>query len=315
MRKILPCVLAAALLPATGFAAPDAKLPEPKVPVANPFASVHDLFDCTRDTGTLVSAHRGGAAPGYPENAIETAAHTLSQFPVLVEVDVRRTKDGVLVLMHDDTLDRTSTGTGPVEAQTWSALSQLYLEDNDGNLTTFRIPRLSTMAEWAHNRALVLAEVKDSDALPQMIREIRAAGAQANFMLLVNSLEDAKRVQELDPTISITFEMADAAALARAKEAGIDMKRVIAWTGIGKRDRAYWNDLRAQGLTVSYGTLWFIDGAVENLDLKGIYAELAQDGVALLATDRAVAAQAEIAQVRPIEAALRQCKAVGMEPK
>ncbi len=310
MRNLLPCALAAALLSTSASAQSLKTLPEPHLPVANPFKSVSDLLACTRGRGTLVSAHRGGAAPGYPENALETGAHTLSRFPALLEVDVRRSKDGVLLLMHDATLDRTSTGSGPVAAQDWSALSGLHLKDNDGQTTTFRIPRLSAMAEWARGRALVLAEVKISETLPDVIREIRTAGAQANFMLLVNNLDDAKRAQALDPDISITLEIPDAEALARAEAAGIDMRRVVIWTGVGKRNKPFWNALRAQGLTVSYGALWFIDGAIDYLDLKGIYAELAEDGVALLATDRAPAAQAEVARVRPIEPALRQCRAV-----
>lgn len=310
MRKFLSCTIVALCLSTSPLAASTASLPEPIAPIANPYTSVADLLACTRDRGTLVSAHRGGAAPGYPENALESAAHTLSSFPALIEVDVRRSKDGVLLLMHDATLDRTSSGSGPLEEQDWSALSRLQLKDNDGRTTSFHIPRFSALAQWARGRAPVLAEVKISDTLPEIIREIRAADAQANFMLLVNSLDDAKRVQALDPDLGITLEMLDAKALADAKAAGLDMRRVIAWTGVGKRDKAYWDDLRAQGMTVSYGALWFIDGAIEYLDLKGIYAGLAQDGVALLATDRAPAAQAEIAQVRPIEAALRQCGAI-----
>lgn len=310
MRKLLSCTIAPLCLSASAFAASTAPLPEPVAPIANPFASVAELLVCTRDHGTLVSAHRGGASPGYPENALESAAHTLSEFPALIEVDVRRSKDGVLLLMHDATLNRTSTGAGPVTAQDWATLSALKLKDNDGRTTDFHIPRFSALAEWARGRALVLAEVKESDTLPDMIREIRAAGAQRNFLLLVNSLDDARRVQALDPDLSITFEMRDAQAVADARTAGLDMRRVIVWTGVGKRDKAFWDDLRAKGMTVSYGALWFIDGAIDYLDLKGIYAGLAEDGVALLATDRASHAQAEISQVRSIEPALRQCRAI-----
>ena len=279
------------------------------MPIANPYPNVRDLLACTSRDGTLVSAHRGGAMAGYPENAIETGAHTLSQFPALLEVDVRRSRDGVLLLMHDSTLERTSTGSGPVDTQVWADLAKLRLKDNDGQETGFHIPRLIDMARWAKGRALVLAEVKISDSLPQIIREIREAGAQANFMLLVNSMEDAKRAQALDPDIAITFEVSTPAALEQAKAAGIDTGRLIAWTGIGKRDRQFWADLRARDMVVAYGTLWYVDGAIENLGLKGLYAELAQDGVGLLATDRATAAHSEISSVRPIEPALLRCRA------
>ncbi|MEM1410563.1 MAG: glycerophosphodiester phosphodiesterase family protein, partial [Pseudomonadota bacterium] len=89
-------------------------------------------LSCLEGRAVVVSAHRGGPAPGYPENAVETFVHTLSQVPALIETDVRETKDGVLVLMHDDTVDRTTTGTGAVASMTLQAIKDLYLVDNEG---------------------------------------------------------------------------------------------------------------------------------------------------------------------------------------
>lgn len=310
MAKRLVTLLLSTVLTATTPAQAQQTLPEPRVPITNPFPTVADLFACMRGKGTLVSAHRGGVGSGFPENAIETAARTLTSGPVLIETDIHRSRDGVLVLMHDDTLDRTSSGTGPIRNQDWSALQKLALKDDDGKPTAFHIPRLSDAIEWTRNRALLLAEVKESDTLPQVVAEIRQAHAQPHVMLLINSLDDAARLQNLDPTITMTLEVPDLAQLDRYAAAGIDLKHVIAWNGIGKRDRALWKTLHNRDMTLAYGTLWFVDGAIANLGLKGIYAELARDGVDLLATDRAIEANAEIALVRPIEAALRQCRAI-----
>jgi len=310
MRMPLALLLSAAALAAATPLAAQQALPEPRVPIANPLPTVADLFACLRGKGTFTSAHRGGVGPGYPENALETAAHTLARVPILFETDVHRSRDGVLVLMHDDTLDRTSTGTGRIRDQDWSALRQLQLKDDDGKVTPFHMPRLSDAIAWTNNRALMLAEIKESDTLDQIVGEIRQAHAQSHVMLLVNSLDDAVRVQKLDPTITMTLEVTDLAELDRYVAAGIDLKHVIAWNGIGKRDRALWKAIHDRGLTLAYGTLWYVDSTVENLGLKGIYAELATDGVDLLATDRPVEAEAEMAQVRPIEPALQQCKAV-----
>lgn len=309
MRKTLAALLAAPLFLGSAPLAAQT-LPEPRVPIANPYSTVADLFACLRGKGTLTSAHRGGVGPGYPENALETAAHTLGQAPILFEADIHRSRDGVLVLMHDDKLDRTSTGAGPIAAQDWASLQQFQLKDDDGKVTPFHIPRLSDAIIWTKGRALMLAEVKESDTLEQVVTEIQKARAQPHVMLLINSLDDAVRLQKLDPTITMTLEVASLEQLDRYVAAGIDLKHVIAWNGIGKRDRALWKAIRARGLTLAYGTLWYVDSTVENLGLKGIYAELATDGVDLLATDRPVQADAEIARVRPIEPALRQCKAV-----
>ncbi|MGX7835704.1 glycerophosphodiester phosphodiesterase family protein, partial [Campylobacter fetus subsp. venerealis] len=79
-----------------------------------------DFYSWTSDRIPMVSAHRGGPYPGFPENAIETFANVLEYTPAIIELDVAMTKDGVLVLMHDDKLDRTTTGKGSVSDATYS---------------------------------------------------------------------------------------------------------------------------------------------------------------------------------------------------
>src|SRR5690606_35917448 len=91
----------------------------------------------------LVSAHRGGPRPGLPENALATFEYALNFAPALLETDVRRTADGTLVLLHDETLDRTTTGAGPVAARTLADLRTLYLLDPEGTATPHRIPTLA----------------------------------------------------------------------------------------------------------------------------------------------------------------------------
>src|SRR5690606_19762435 len=102
----------------------------------------------------LVSAHRGGPAPGYPENALETFDYQLSKQPLIIECDVAMSKDSVLVLMHDAKLDRTTTGTGPLKQYTLSELQKLYLKDHTGTRTRYRIPELDAVLKWGKGRTL-----------------------------------------------------------------------------------------------------------------------------------------------------------------
>ncbi len=93
------------------------------------------FFDCLRESGqTVVAAHRGGPEPGFAENAIPTFENTLTQAPALLEIDIRETSDGALVLMHDDTLERTTTGAGAVREATLAELQALSLEDETGDV-------------------------------------------------------------------------------------------------------------------------------------------------------------------------------------
>lgn len=72
---------------------------------------LRDFFKYTGNGSIIVSGHRGGYEEGYSENCIEGLENVLKQMPAFFEIDPRLTKDSVIVLMHDATLDRTTTGT------------------------------------------------------------------------------------------------------------------------------------------------------------------------------------------------------------
>ena len=74
-------------------------------------------------------AHRG-ASEYAPENTLSSFFLGLLQGANGIETDVQRTKDGVLVLFHDDTLDRVSDGCGPLRDHTLAQLQQLRITGN-----------------------------------------------------------------------------------------------------------------------------------------------------------------------------------------
>ncbi|WP_428660356.1 glycerophosphodiester phosphodiesterase [Reyranella sp.] len=80
---------------------------------------------------TDIASHRGGALL-WPENSRIAFENTTKLAVEQVEFDVHPTRDGKLVVIHDDTLDRTTDGKGPVAAQDWAALSKLVLKGTGG---------------------------------------------------------------------------------------------------------------------------------------------------------------------------------------
>lgn len=80
---------------------------------------------------TEIASHRGGAQV-WPENS-PTAFRETARLPVeQVEFDVHPSRDGRLVVHHDATLDRTTTGTGPICDHDWADLAHLTLKGTDG---------------------------------------------------------------------------------------------------------------------------------------------------------------------------------------
>lgn len=75
-------------------------------------------------TRPLTIAHRGHSIE-YPENTLPAYQKAIELSIEMIECDVNITRDGVLVMMHDPTLDRTTNGTGRVNAATWDELQRL----------------------------------------------------------------------------------------------------------------------------------------------------------------------------------------------
>ncbi len=102
-------------------------------------------FYNSSSTNVLVVAHRGDWRHA-PENSIKGIENSIEMGVDIVEIDVRKTKDNQLVLMHDGTIDRTTNGKGKVSDFTLDELHQFYLKNNQGGkdaeLTDQKIPTL-----------------------------------------------------------------------------------------------------------------------------------------------------------------------------
>ena len=89
----------------------------------------------------MVVAHRGNWRDA-PENSVWAVKKAIEAGANMAEVDLKITKDSALVLMHDKTIDRTTTGKGKVSDFTLAELKTLYLRDGVGHPTQMRIPTL-----------------------------------------------------------------------------------------------------------------------------------------------------------------------------
>ena len=94
---------------------------------------VSNLEDSQNDQ-VIVVAHRGDWR-NAPENSLQAIENCIKMGVDMVEIDIRETKDGQLILMHDETIDRTTTGTGKVTDLTWDYLQTLLLRDGIGHET------------------------------------------------------------------------------------------------------------------------------------------------------------------------------------
>ncbi len=260
-------------------------------------ADLPAFFDCLRESSyALAAAHRGGPAPGFAENSIETFAHTLSQAPVFLEVDVARTRDGALVLMHDETVDRTTNGEGPLADLTLADLQALSLKDDNGEVLSAHPPTLRQALDWANGVTVLELDIKRDVAYEDVVREVRDAGAAGRVILITYSIHGARRIHELAPEIMLSASIAGDEDLDAMRAVGFDFSRLLAWTGTREPDSELNVALAQEGIEVVFGTL----GGAESWDRRFArssadqYAAFAEAGVQLFATDRPIEAARDL---------------------
>lgn len=123
------------------------------------FAQTHadTLMRQLKDRSTrkvIVVAHRGDWR-NAPENSLQALKNCISMGVDMIEIDLKRTKDGQLVIMHDATIDRTTNGKGRVEDYTLDELRKFRLKNGLGRATTHPVPTLREMLAEAKGRILI----------------------------------------------------------------------------------------------------------------------------------------------------------------
>jgi glycerophosphoryl diester phosphodiesterase len=135
-------------------------------------------------------AHRGGAALA-PENTMEAFRHAVEDWGVdMLEMDVRASADGRIVVIHDATVDRTTDGTGAVARMPWGALSELdagyRFHDLNGGASFrgsgVRLPLFEEVLE-AFPRTRLNVEIKDASAAHGLVELIHRFAAEQRVLV------------------------------------------------------------------------------------------------------------------------------------
>lgn len=181
------------------------------------------------DWDIVVVAHRG-LSPGYPENTLSAFRSAIELGADVIEVDLQATKDGIIVLLHDDTVDRTTDGQGFVSNYTFAELRQLDAGSHAGlEFVGDLIPTL----EEALNLVIplggqLLLDVKDSDALDceAVVRLVEQHDAVLDVIVGARSVEDVRLFRSLNPNIRLLGFIPGVTDIDEFVAAGVDIIRL-----------------------------------------------------------------------------------------
>lgn len=153
---------------------------------------------------SLVAAHRGYWAD-YPENSLGAYQRAIEIGADIVEMDVRLTKDNVMVIFHDACLDRVTNGYGRLREENWSYVDQLYLRDNSGKVTQYQLLSLNEALDYLKGKAVASIDIKETgvafkQTMLRVIQMVKDKNMLSQTLIKGKLPLDDLQTQILDPS-------------------------------------------------------------------------------------------------------------------
>lgn len=250
---------------------------------------LHDFFGYAENDRPLISGHRGGMVAGMPENSIEAMEYTLQFTPAFFEIDPRLSKDSVIVLVHDATLDRTTNGTGKVADFTLEELKELRLKDKFGELTDFKIPTLEEAIRWAKGKTILNLDKKDVP-LAMTVEIIQRMDATGHVMVTVHTADQALFYLERIPDIMFSAFVKTKEAFDSYEEAGIPWSQVMAYVGPEWKEEnvELYDLLHENGVKYMISTAPSADHLETKKERAAVYRQIFESGADVIESDMPV---------------------------
>ncbi|MCA0131922.1 glycerophosphodiester phosphodiesterase family protein [Winogradskyella alexanderae] len=246
-----------------------------------------EVFKASNKNYPNISVHRGGKDIfNYPENCLETIKYINDSISAIFEIDIAQTKDNKLVLMHDNSINRTTTGSGLVRKMTINELLDHNLVDDFGNVTNFKIPLFKDVLKWAQkNNVILTVDIKRSVKQSDVIKAIKMANAEDVCVLITYDVNQAKSAFKQAPDLLLSVSARNHEEFDRLLQANIPLENMIAFTGTRLSPSSLYKRLHDNDIVCMLGTLGNLDRQAKARGDQ-LYATWKSAGVDIIATDR-----------------------------
>jgi len=152
---------------------------------------------------------------GNFENSLASTKQSIRSGVDIVEVDVRTTKDGHLVLMHDSSIDRTTTGKGKVEDLTLAEIRKFRLKAPYGRISEETVPTFEEFLKVTKGKIMVDVDMK-TDNVTGILEAVKRTGTSGEVFYFDDDYDQLDRIRELDASAQImprarSYQKADSA--------------------------------------------------------------------------------------------------------
>ncbi|WDQ17113.1 glycerophosphodiester phosphodiesterase [Rhodopirellula sp. P2] len=199
-----------------------------------------------------ISAHRG-SSHDRPENTIAAIQRAMEAGATAVELDVRTSRDGKLVIMHDAKVDRTTNGSGRVNDLTWDELTALDAGTWFGTeYHAERVPSLQQALQVCRGRIDVQLDLKEEGPTyaDRIVAAVKVHGEPARTIAAVRTVEQSQQLKERLPELKTLIFLRQKKQLDAFLAANMDYLRPqIAWL---EDDRALLTKIREAGAKIHF---------------------------------------------------------------
>lgn len=162
-------------------------------------SAIGKITELSKDN-ILVCAHRSFHT-NAPENSIKSVKNAVEAGIDIIEIDVRTTKDSVLVLMHDKDIDRITTGKGLIKNYTFSELQQFNLKMKD-SVTLDKIPLLEDALQMAKGKVIVNLDLKAVN-YKQLYQMLKKYNMEKEVISYTGTREEVNKMLRIDALYAV----------------------------------------------------------------------------------------------------------------
>lgn len=177
-----------------------------------------------RPESFITIAHRGGLVPEYPENTLMAFRKTIETGAEVIEIDLRSTKDAEIVVLHDSTLNRTTSGSGPITGKTLAEVKDL---DAGGGEQVPTLQEVLELIAGTDTQLLLDLKITSHREVCRIVKQIENQRLTLNVILATRSIDELETIKNLNPNLRTLGFIPNQKSIKIFAEKGIDIIRLF----------------------------------------------------------------------------------------
>jgi glycerophosphoryl diester phosphodiesterase len=234
-----------------------------------------------------IAGHRGGYYYEHPESSLPLFGSIAKKFKgdtIIVELDLRKSKNGTIYIMHDETIDRTTNGTGKIDQLGDAYLNSLFLKKENGQLTSERIPTFNDVLTFIKKKNINLMLDIKTPIHAEAYELVKKYKMENRMLTLTFNMELTKKVAALSSQIALSALMESENDWLQFKEVPMAAGKKIAYINT-KTPATLIQEMKKSKITIMADVSETVRNSGRPLEEAGYQHKVKEKALDILITD------------------------------